>query len=101
MIAFEPALQPFGRSWIIFRVNETRFVLSFQAAVANATAFRSFFEPKDHLFNGSLIAQFAGFFGPNSEKRPSLLSAGDELDYFFRTPVRVLVKIIVRATSPI
>jgi hypothetical protein len=47
------------------RVNEIRFVVSFRATVANATAFRSFFfEPKDHLTNGSLVAQFAGTFSP-------------------------------------
>ena len=43
-----------------------RFVLPFRAAIANTTAFRSFFEPKDHLTNGSLVAQFASISRPRS-----------------------------------
>ena len=43
-----------------------RFVPPFRAAIANTTAFRSFFEPKDHLTNGSLVAQFASISRPRS-----------------------------------
>ena len=64
VIAFEPALGPFGRLLDNLKVNETHFVLPFRAAIANTTAFRSFFEPKDHLTNGSLVAQFASIFSP-------------------------------------
>ena len=46
VIAFEPALEPFGRLVDNLRVNETRFVLPFRAAVANVTAFRSFSNPR-------------------------------------------------------
>src|SRR5262249_13282893 len=64
VIAFEPALEPFGRFLENLRVNQARFVVPFRAAVANGTAFRSFFEQKDHLTNGSLVSQLAGIFSP-------------------------------------
>jgi FkbM family methyltransferase len=100
VIAFEPGLEPFGRLLDNLRVNETRFVMPFQAAVANATAFRSFFEPKDHLTNGSLVPQFAGIFSPIVRETTVIAIGAGELDYFFRTPARVLVKIDVEGYEP-
>jgi FkbM family methyltransferase len=95
VIAFEPALEPFGRLLDNLRVNEARFVVPFRAAVANATAFRSFFEPKDHLTNGSLVAQFACIFSPIVRETTVIAIGVGELDYFFQKPTRVLVKVDV------
>jgi FkbM family methyltransferase len=100
VIAFEPALEPFGRLLDNLRVNETRFVLPFRAAVANATAFRSFFEPKDHLTNGSLVAQFANIFSPMVRETTVIAIGASELDYFFQTPTRILVKVDVEGYEP-
>ena len=97
VIAFEPALGPFGRLLDNLKVNETHFVLPFRAAIANTTAFRSFFEPKDHLTNGSLVAQFASILV--LETTVCAIGAG-ELDYFFRTSERVLVKVDVEGYEP-
>jgi FkbM family methyltransferase len=99
VVAFEPALEPFARLIDNLRVNENRFVVPFRAAVANATAFRSFFEPKDHLTNGSLNAEFAGIFGPTLETTVITIGA-HELEHFFRTSTRVLVKIDVEGYEP-
>jgi FkbM family methyltransferase len=100
VIAFEPALEPFGRLLDNLRVNESRFVVPFRAAVANATAFRSFFEPKDHLTNGSLVAQFAGIFSPMVRETTVIAVGAGELNYFFQTPTRVLVKVDVEGYEP-
>jgi FkbM family methyltransferase len=99
-IAFEPALEPFGRLLDNLRVNETRFVVPFQAAVAQATAFRAFFEPKDHLTNGSLVAQFATIFSPVVRETTVIAIGVDELEYFFQTSERVLVKVDVEGYEP-
>ena len=39
VIAFEPALGPFGRLLDNLKVNETHFVLPFRAAIANTRPF--------------------------------------------------------------
>ena len=70
-----------------------RFVLPFRAAIANTTAFRSFFEPKDHLTNGSLVAQFASIFSPEVLETTVCAIGAGEFDYFFRTSERVLVNV--------
>jgi FkbM family methyltransferase len=99
VIAFEPALEPFGRLMDNLRANKTRFVVPFRAAVANATAFRSFFEPEGHLTKGSLVAQFASIFAPTQEIIVVAIGA-HELDYFFQNSSRVLVKIDVEGYEP-
>jgi FkbM family methyltransferase len=99
VIAFEPALEPFGRLMDNLRANKTRFIVPFRAAVANTTAFRSFFEPEGHLTNGSLVAQFASIFAPTQETTVVAIGAR-ELDYFFKNSSRVLVKIDVEGYEP-
>jgi FkbM family methyltransferase len=99
VIAFEPALEPFGRLLDNLRVNRTGFVMPFRAAIADATAFHSFFEPKGHLTNGSLVAQFAGIFAPTQETTVIAIGA-HELEHFFQTTTRVLVKIDVESYEP-
>jgi hypothetical protein len=82
------------------RVNEARFVVPFRAAVANATTFRSFFEPKGHLTNGSLVRQFAGIFSPDVRETMVLAIGASDLDYFFQPYTRVLIKVDVEGYEP-
>lgn len=59
VIVFEPSLEPYTRLVENLKANKATFVLPFRAAVADATGFRTFYEPKDHLTNGSFVERFA------------------------------------------
>jgi hypothetical protein len=75
-------------------------VLPFRVAVGNATAFRSFFEPKDHLTNGSLVAEVTGIFSPMVQETTVAALAASELACFFQAHARVLVKVDVEGYEP-
>ena len=76
IIAFEPALEPF------------------RAAVADG-GFRTFYEPRGHLTNGSLLADFAGNFSPDVAEALVHAIAPTELACFFEGDPSVLLKIDV------
>ena len=101
VIAFEPALGPFGRLLDNLKVNETHFVLPFRAAIANTTAFRSFFEPKDHLTNGSLVAQFASIFSPEVLETTVCAIGAASLTISFEPPNAFWSRLMSRATNRI
>ena len=63
VIAFEPALEPYTRLLENLKANRAAFVLPFRAAMADATGFRTFYEPEDNLTNSSpLTRSFPGSF---------------------------------------
>src|SRR5262249_18303964 len=100
VIAFEPALEPFGRFLENLRINQARFVVPFRAAVADGTAVPLVFAPTDQIINGSLVSQFAGIFSPVVRETDVIAIGVGELDYFFKVPTRVLVKLDVEGYEP-
>jgi FkbM family methyltransferase len=95
VIAFEPALEPYTRLLENLKANRAAFVLPFRAAVADATGFRTFYEPKDHLTNGSFDEKFSGIFSDAVTETLVLAISPRELERFFSPAGKVLVKIDV------
>ena len=101
VVSFEPALEPFRRLIENLRANHARFVIPFQVAISDRTEFRSFFQPPGHLTNGSLIEGFAKNFSDTIEKTIVVSLGVRELEYFFCSHARVLVKLDSEGHEPI
>jgi FkbM family methyltransferase len=100
IIAFEPALEPFFRLVQNLQVNKAKSVLPFRTAIADTNGFRSFFEPQDHLTNGSLLESFAGMFSSKVTKSIVHTISANDIGCFFENGVKVLVKIDVEGYEP-
>ena len=94
IIAFEPALDPFRRLLANLRANGSHCVEPFRAAVADG-GFRAFYEPREHLTNGSLLADFAGLFSSEVAETTVYAIAPADLSFFFAGDAKVLLKIDV------
>lgn len=94
IIAFEPALEPFRRLLANLRANGTRCVEPFRAAVADG-GFQAFYEPREHLTNGSLVADFAGIYSSEVTETTVHAIAAADLGFFFAGDPKVLLKIDV------
>ena len=101
VIAFEPALEPYTRLLENLKANSAAFVLPFRAAIADATGFRTFYEPKDHLTNSSLDKKFSGIFSDTVTETLVLAISPRELEGFFSPGGKVLVKIDVEGYEPV
>jgi FkbM family methyltransferase len=100
VIAFEPALEPYARLLQNLEANSAAFVLPFRAAIANATGFRTFYEPKDHLTNGSFEKGFVRIFSDKVTETVVLAISPPELEGFFPSGGKALVKIDVEGYEP-
>lgn len=100
IISFEPALEPFRRLLANLSANETGPVLPYRAAVADKSGFREFFEPRDHLTNGSLIAEFAGIFSSSVDVSTVAVHGVGELEFFLRQGAKALIKVDVEGYEP-
>jgi FkbM family methyltransferase len=100
VIAFEPALEPHTRLLENLKANRAAFVLPFRAAIADAAGFRTFYEPKDHLTNGSFDEKFSGIFSDTVTETVVLAISPRELEGFFSPGGKVLVKIDVEGYEP-
>jgi FkbM family methyltransferase len=95
VVCFEPALVPFARLLENLKANRAAHVLPFRAAVADASGFRSFYEPKHHLTNGSLLEHFAGHFTDTVERSVVATHHPADLSLFFEPERKILLKIDV------
>jgi FkbM family methyltransferase len=100
VIVFEPALEPYTRLLKNLKANRAAFVLPFRAAIADATGFRTFYEPKDHLTNGSFDEKFSRIFSEVVTETLVLAISPRELEGFFSPDGKVLVKIDVEGYEP-
>jgi FkbM family methyltransferase len=100
VICFEPALVPFARLLENLKANDAAHVLPFRSAVADASGFRSFYEPKDHLTNGSMLEQFARQFTTTLVKSVVATHHPNDLAVFFETERRILLKVDVEGYEP-
>lgn len=67
--AFEPSREAFRRLVENLNENKCENVEAFPIAVADATGFIPFFEPKGHLTNGSFSREFAAIFSSDVRER--------------------------------
>jgi FkbM family methyltransferase len=100
VIAFEPALEPYARLLENLKASAAAFVLPFRAAVADATGFRIFYEPNNHLTNGSFDESFSRTFSDKVTETFVLAISPRELEQFFSPGGKVLVKIDVEGYEP-
>ena len=99
-MAFEPSAEAFRRLTLNLRRNGASRVTAFNAAVAESSGLRSFFEPEGHLTNGSFIRAFSDMFAECVVERPALALAAGELERFLAPAGRALVKIDVEGFEP-
>ena len=100
VISFEPALEPFTRFIENLKANDCRHVVPFRAAVGDSSGFQSFFEPRGHLTNGSLVKNFAKLFSDRVEGSIVATHHPRDLEVFFGPGQKVLLKIDVEGYEP-
>ena len=93
VIAFEPSQRAYARLLQNVGVNGCTNVLAFNCAVGEETGFFPFFEPKDHLTNGSLDAGFASQFNSEVTAQPVLVVNGSLIESIAELVEPVLIKI--------
>jgi FkbM family methyltransferase len=100
VFCFEPSHDAFMRLIENLRVNRTSHVVPYRAAVGDTRGFRTFFEPRDHLTNGSLIESFARQFSDKVAKSIVAIHHADDLAPLFEGYRKVLLKIDVEGYEP-
>jgi FkbM family methyltransferase len=100
VISFEPAYEPFRRLLQNISVNKADLVTPFRAAIGETSGFKTFFEPRGHLTNGSFNHGFARIFSEDVEETVVMACPADDLHGFFSDSERVLIKIDVEGYEP-
>lgn len=100
IVVFEPSHEAFLRLTANLAANDARNVTPLPLAVGDDTGFRSFFEPKGHLTNGSFIREFAAEHSDTVSAVPVLMVSARELEFFFEADARILVKIDAEGYEP-
>jgi FkbM family methyltransferase len=101
VVSFEPSSKAFERLLANLQVNDCNFVLPFRAAVDEASGFRYFFEPKDHLTNGSFLKEFAGKFSDVVKRNVVATHGATDLEFFFQSNQKLLLKVDVEGYEPV
>ena len=95
VVAFEPSPEAYRRLLINLAANDVRAIKSFNAAVAEKAGFHAFFEPRNHLTNGSLHKDFSQIFSSEVDERTVLAVAPADLGHFLKGRQHPLIKIDV------
>lgn len=93
VFVFEPSRKAYLRLLRNLELNSTRNVVAFNCAVGDQTGFVNFFEPKNHLTNGSLLADFASQFSSSIQVSQTLLVNAELLESLLPDAGRLLIKI--------
>ena len=93
--AFEPSHKAFRRLKRNLDINSLTSVSAFQVAVGRESGFVDFFQPEDHLTNGSLDKGFASYFSNRVGVSTVVAVGANELANLLVPGERVLVKIDV------
>lgn len=101
IIAFEPSPEAFGRLIENLRANKVRYVRALQAAIGTVSGLQTFFEPRDHLTNGSLIRDFSELFSRAITETEVVVIAAAELERFLSKAQKTLIKIDVEGFEPV
>jgi FkbM family methyltransferase len=99
VFCLEPSSEAFRRLSENLAANRTENIFPIPAAVADRAGLVSFFEPQDHLTNGSLLPEFAGYFSDNPERRLVPCIAGAEVLQLLLPYQRILIKIDVEGAE--
>lgn len=91
--SFEPSGEAFARLNQNVRANKLENVTTYNVAVADKTGFLTFYEPKDHLTNGSLEVSFASHFDKEPRKKMAIAVSGNLFEELMKESKNVLVKI--------
>ena len=89
--AFEPSTEAFFRLLTNLQLNGIGNVVPLQCAIGSTSGLTRFYEPKDHLTNGSLLREFAASFSGMIAERTVLALAGSALQERVEGPL--LIKI--------
>jgi FkbM family methyltransferase len=100
IISFEPSMEVFMRLLENLRVNKSKFVTAFQAAIGTTSGLQSFFEPTGHLSNGSFLREFAEIFSGSVRESTVAVLAASELERYLRDVNKALIKMDVEGFEP-
>lgn len=100
VVSFEPSGEAYRRLLANLAVNGTRHVVAFQAAVGERSGLQSFFEPRQHLTNGSLLREFSENFTDRIDEATAVVVAAPELARWLSPAGRALIKIDVEGFEP-
>jgi FkbM family methyltransferase len=98
--AFEPSPLAFERLRSNVSANECSNAAVFNVAVGERGGMLPFYEPEDHLTNGSFSREFAARFSQVIEERLVPVIAAEDLEELFRRHDRILLKIDVETYEP-
>jgi FkbM family methyltransferase len=93
IFVFEPSRKAYLRLLQNLKLNAVRNVQAFNCAVGEKTVFASFFEPEDHLNNGSLLEEFALIFSSSLQVSQTLVLNAELLETLLSCAGRLLIKI--------
>lgn len=93
--AFEPSKTAYRRLVKNLELNNAMAVETYNCAIGDRIGFLEFFEPENHLTNGSLSFQFASVFSSNLISSKALVVNGNLLSDLVSVDDKTLVKIDV------
>lgn len=100
VVAFEPSREAFRRLQDNLRANDASIVLAFNLAIGTASEFIAFFEPDEHLTNGSLIRDFSAIFSDSIAESIVFSLEPQQLRPLFAEGHTALIKIDVEGFEP-
>lgn len=100
VVAFEPSREAYRRLIANLAANDARHVTPYQAAIGETSGLVTFFEPKKHLTNGSLLREFSAIFTDEIEESVAVVLAASELARWLAAADRALLKIDVEGYEP-
>ena len=99
LVAFEPAPQAYQRLQRNLAINGAEVEIH-QKAVGDRSGQRTFYEPRDHLTNGSLVRSAAAFHAEQVTETVVTVVAAGELERWLKPARRALLKIDVEGYEP-
>lgn len=100
IFSFEPAREPYRRLLGNLAANKADRVVAFPVAVGTQCGFEPFYEPQDHLTNGSFDREFAALFSDVVTADTVMVLDAKHLKYLFDYYERILLKIDVEGYEP-
>ncbi len=98
--SFEPSRTAYRRLLENLNLNGCKNVTVFNCAISSESGLVDFYEPVDHLTNGSLKRSVAEYFAERVETNKAVALNGCELKQLFSPGKRALIKIDVEGMEP-
>lgn len=100
IVAFEPSSEAYRRLQMNLAANDACSVTAFRSAVGETFGQRTFYEPADHLTNGSFVRTFAEKFSSNIVESTVAVVGPHEIETWLKPSKRALIKIDVEGFEP-